>query len=379
MTAKMNLRRELRHGVLMHFGADEAFVNRLLEYNERSPRLPLNAQKLEFPLDDEPYVALWRRYAQEVELENSVECLSKYLVQFRFPLTSRMSAAKDYVAATRYGAGFERGASRPRCALPFVNPRAIRLWVHPTLAGSIPVWLASNREDFVTLLRALMYRNEPCEVGENIGAYIVSGFRNWHRYYSEPALNDANGFTDRFVILSAGPYSGVPAGAVNMTVPEWNETSVRIRLEHECTHYFTRRLFGSMANNIGDEILADYRGIVSAYGAYRADWALRFLGIRSDGGAGPGGRLDRYVSVGFPESARACLRRLAARSVANLATLDAEMPWTRDRDAAPFVIWSVATLSLEELASDCGVQLINENLQRLICARNGLANCAAVS
>src|SRR5271165_622574 len=344
----MNLCREFRHDVLTGCGAGEAFVNRLLDYNGRSPRLPLNADDTEFPLDDEPYVALWRSYAQEVELERSIECLSKYIVQLRFPIASGMSATEDYLAATRFGAGLEPGNSQQCCALQFINPSAIRLWVHPTPAGSIPVWLASHREDFVTLLRALMYRNEPCEVGANIGAYIVSGFCNWHRYYSEPA--DANRITDRFVILSAGPYSGVPADAVNMTVPEWNETSVRIRLEHECTHYFTRRLFGSMANNLCDEILADYRGIVSAASVYRADWALRFLGIRSDGGARPGGRLDRYIPLDFPDSARRCLRLLAARAVTNLAAFDSELPWMSDRDSAPFAIWSLATLSLEELA-----------------------------
>ncbi len=358
----MNTCREFRHDVLTRFGADEAWVDKLLEYNGRSLRQAQN-DDFEFPLDDEPYVALWRRYAREVEFERSVECLSKYLVQFQFPIASGISATEDYVAATRHGAGFERGASRPRCALRFEDPRAIRLWVHPTPAGSIPVWLASNREDFVTLLRALVYRNEPVPVAENIGAYIVSGFRNWHRYYSEPTVNDPHGVTDGFVILSAGPYSGVPANAVNMTGPEWNATSVRIRLEHECTHYFTRRLFGSMANNLCDEILADYRGIVGACGVYRADWALRFLGIRSDGSTRPGGRFDRYVPLDFPDSARRCLRLLAARAVKNLEEFDTERPWTRERDLTPFAICALAVLSLEELASDCGVQLISENLQ----------------
>jgi hypothetical protein len=56
--------------------------------------------------------------------------------------------------------------------------------------------------------------------------------------------------------------------------------SLVIRREHECAHYFTRRLFGSMRNNLLDELIADYAGITAAAGRFRADWCLRFLGAR---------------------------------------------------------------------------------------------------
>jgi hypothetical protein len=43
--------------------------------------------------------------------------------------------------------------------------------------------------------------------------------------------------------------------------------------------YFTRRVFGSMRNNMLDELIADYIGIIEAMGTYQADWFLRFVGL----------------------------------------------------------------------------------------------------
>ena len=37
--------------------------------------------------------------------------------------------------------------------------------------------------------------------------------------------------------------------------------SLVIRRDHECAHYLTRRLFGSMRNNLLDELIADYAGL----------------------------------------------------------------------------------------------------------------------
>ena len=82
-------------------------------------------------------------------------------------------------------------------------------------------------------------------------------------------------YQDRFLILSTGPYSNVAAREVGLSDSRWRETSTAIRLEHECTHYFTLRVFGSMRNNLLDELIADFMGITAADGRYRSDWFLR--------------------------------------------------------------------------------------------------------
>ena len=50
-------------------------------------------------------------------------------------------------------------------------------------------------------------------------------------------------YQDRFIILSDGFYSNIPASEIGLSESEWRRLSLTIRLEHECTHYFTRRIF----------------------------------------------------------------------------------------------------------------------------------------
>ena len=86
----------------------------------------------------------------------------------------------------------------------------------------------------------------------------------------------------------------MPAADLGLAEAEWREMSLVIRREHECAHYFTRRLFGSMRNNLLDELIADYAGLVAATGRFRADWFLRFIGLEEFPRYRPGGRLDLY-------------------------------------------------------------------------------------
>jgi hypothetical protein len=143
-------------------------------------------------------------------------------------------------------------------------------------------------------------RNEPGPVPESMGACIVSGSNNWdrireHRRRWEAESGDCSEaawreefrrlvprqelYRDRFLILSTGPYSNVAAGEIGLSDKDWHRTSTTIRLEHECTHYFTLRFFGSMRDNLLDEIVADYMGTTAAAGRYRSDWFLRFMGL----------------------------------------------------------------------------------------------------
>ena len=101
-------------------------------------------------------------------------------------------------------------------------------------------------------------------------------------------------YQDRFIILSTGPYSNVHAGEIGLDPEDWLKLSLVIRREHECAHYFTRRVFSSMRNSLLDEIIADYCGITAAVGRFRADWLLRFFGLESFPHYREGGRLQNY-------------------------------------------------------------------------------------
>ena len=84
---------------------------------------------------------------------------------------------------------------------------------------------------------------------------------------------------NKFVILSNKPYSNVPAERLGLEEEQWRNFSVIIRREHECTHYFTKRFLGSSRNNLHDELVADFTGIMCAVGEFNAFWLLRTNGF----------------------------------------------------------------------------------------------------
>jgi len=138
-----------------------------------------------------------------------------------------------------------------------------------------------------------------------------------------------------------------------------------IRLEHECTHYFTRRLFGSMRNNLLDELIADYRGITYANGRYRADWCLWFLGLESFPEYRAGGRLENYR--GDPALSAAAMQVLASLVVSAARNLeqydhDSARELKEPTQQARLLI-ALTRLSLEELAADDFNERIDPALQ----------------
>ena len=101
-----------------------------------------------------------------------------------------------------------------------------------------------------------------------------------------------HGKTTRYIILSAKPYSNVPASELGLDEAEWSEKSMQIRFGHECTHYFTKQTYGITNNILHDEIMADFTGVYETFGLFKAEWFLRFMGLIGESG----GRLIFYTA-----------------------------------------------------------------------------------
>jgi hypothetical protein len=160
---------------------------------------------------------------------------------------------------------------------------------------------------------------------------------------------------------------------MGLSEPEWQRLSLVIRLEHECTHYFTRRLFNSMRNNLLDELIADYKGIVAATGHYRADWFLRFLGLESFPHYREGGRLQNYRGQPpLSDGAFKILQVLVKAAAENLERFEAEhTDELRETSFQPLMLMGLTYLTLEELASqeaNFRIQKTFEELQTTRCA-----------
>jgi hypothetical protein len=361
------VRRAARAETLRRFGAGEAHAEELLRY---TGSVFVHPATVDLPLADEPFVDDWRRYAARAEADGVPAALREHLVQLRFPVAEGISATEAYQAAIRKGVLPARTDG-----LRLEDAAGLRLFIHPTPAGAVPVLLASRRADFEALVRALVRKNEPAPLPASMGACMVGGYNNWGRVAElrrrweagevpVPGAEDWSAafavlkarkelYQDRFVLLSDGPYSGVPAERMGMDADAWRRVSVTIRLEHECAHYFTRRVLGSMRNNLLDELMADYAGIVAAAGRFRADWFLRFMGLEDPDGCRSDGRLWNYRGdPPLSDAAFSVLQRLVRAAALALQAADASLEdESRTAEGRARVLLALAELTLEEIAA----------------------------
>jgi len=365
-----------REHALSRLGAEPHQIAELLRYNENHFRVDAG-DILRWPLPDEPFVAAWRQYAQEVEDAGSIITLRRHLVQFNFPIEEGISKSAAYIAATRNGSALPDDGSAG--GLRFAKPEGCRVFLHETLAGHIPVLVAEVRQDFVSLVRALTGRNEPIQVPDSKGAAMISGYNNWSRIRQlrqsfESRRNKEHDwarefeiikarpqlYQDRFILLSSGAYSGVQAADMGMEDQEWKRLSLIVRLEHESTHYVTRRCFQSMRNNLLDELIADFYGIHAASGRFRADWFLRFLGLEAHPSYRPGGRLQNYRGEPrLSDGAFRILQELIVRAVYNLEAFDrSQEPDLKDSKTKAAMLHTLASLTVEEMAGEAGERIL---------------------
>ncbi len=311
----------------------------------------------DLPLPDEPFVAVWEAWTAEARERGAFAVLREHLPQLRFPIREGISETEAYRAATRKGVPAE---DLPEATgLELDDPGKIELRLHPTPAGRIPVVIARGRQEFAALLRALARRNEPAPVPDAQGALMIAGFVNWSRIRELRAAWEAleqretatwgeemaritpqkELYQDRFILLSDGPYSAVPAGDLGLDEGAWRETSLALRLDHECAHYFTRRVLGTMRNHVHDELIADYAGMTAATGGFRADWFLRFVGAR----------LEIYRGD-LSDAALGALRDLLPQVAENVERLEERSPVGGGLRERGVRLAALAALDLGELA-----------------------------
>jgi hypothetical protein len=366
---------------LESLGADPATIEELLAYNDRAFDHASMGTEAHLRLPPELHIAAWRVYGVEAEQIGGFAALRKRLVQLRFPVQAGISQSGAYRAATRRGIFTDE---MPEASgLQLTHPEKLQLRIHESLAGPIPVLIARGRADFVALLQTLIHRNEPAPIPDSMGAMMVAGFNNWDRVgalkarWCEEHPDDVIGqgwarefqdnvvpnkelYQDSFILLSDGSYSGVAAADLGLAEDEWRQLSVAIRLEHECTHFFTRRVFRSMQNHALDELLADYRGIVAATGRFRADWFLRFMGLENFPEYRSTGRLGHYRGdPPLSDKAFGVIQSLVKRAADNVERFDHEhAELLKTREAQLRMLLALCRMTLDQLAADaCSVRL----------------------
>jgi hypothetical protein len=366
-----------RRRILQAHGAAGGVVDELLHYTE--PLTPPDTRP-HLPLADEPHLDAWTGYARQALGDGTIAALTAHLVQLRFPVRAGISQEHGYRAATRTGDVSAAATAGPGLVLK--DPASVRLEICETIAGRIPVLIAGEREDFVSLVQALTERNEPVAVPGSIGACIVSGLNNWHRVAQHrerwmtehPGAGDRGWldewprfaqrktlYQDRLIILSSGPYSGLSSSEAGVTASLWLEQSLAIRLAHECTHYFTLRAFGRMRSHVLDELVADFVGLIQGIGRYSEEMGRRVLGLQHNGSGG-GGRIENYCGS-LSVEAKTVVGALATTATTNLGTLSRSLGPLQDQvPLLASVTYALSLLSLEDLASPDLLDLMRAEL-----------------
>ena len=210
-----------------------------------------------------------------------------------------------------------------------------------TPAGEVRAVTLGDRRDFEVFLQIMANRCKKVAIPATQGAQFIDGIINRGRierhkeeYYraakekgeQEPGIfewleeqrrftSDKRNYTDALLVLSIGPYSGVPAAKVGLSEERWIACSHEIRLYHECTHFIAYRLYPEKCEPVRDEVVADAVGIYAAFGRVDRGIAECCLGISE--GRYTGGRLENYTEN--PEDELEMIRDtlLIAEKIAN--------------------------------------------------------------
>lgn len=353
-----------REEILKGYGASPVEIQELLEYNKNKFQTVLNHE-----ISDEKFIEVWKLYKKESEVYGAYNTLRKYIPQFHFEIKEGISQTEEYKEVTLRGKSIDAICADE--GLGLIEPVALELELYPTSVGFIPLLFTPNNSDFEALVRAMVYRNEPVAIPDSMGACIVKGYNNWDRIrrYKERwtkenidgewqdefkrMIPDKELYQDKFIILSNKFYSGITPEQVGMNADEWRKISLTMRRVHECTHYVTLRLFGSMQNRVQDEIIADFFAILEAMGGYRPELALLFLGLENFTMYRNGGRLENYRgNPPLSDSSFEILKKITVYAVMNMNKVYLENKEAlNSKQGKLALVKKLTSISLEEMAN----------------------------
>ncbi|WP_257669667.1 DUF7005 family protein [Parapedobacter tibetensis] len=373
-----------RYELLKRYTTNPLVIKAVLGYtqNKFTPK-SRNSHFLSFPLPDESYVSSWAKYEEESEKNGVFSTLKSYLPQLQFPIKQGISLSDEYRAATLSGTTMNNKASQ--AGLILNDAESLTLQIHQSIAGKIPVLTTANDDDFCSLIQALSHKNEPVVIPKSMGAALIKGINNWGRIkalrqkwqmenpfgnwkatFSSVVLPQKSNYQDNIIILSRKPYSGVSSQQLGIPNEQWLAQSMEIRLAHECTHLFTLRYYGHMANNMHDELLADYMGITEVLGKFNADWFLKFIGLERYPQYRAGARLENYLGKP-PMAAEALeiLKTILVKATKHVALFDEHVGTPSDMMDKVQRLLSLCSMDLVEMSSEQGTE-------RLIAAYNSM-------
>lgn len=337
----------------------------------RNAFLPKAAEPLgRLPLPDESHIASWRDWLEEEDVTTAR--LAERLPQLMFGIHEGLSQTPEYKRAI-LSAELD---DLPESA--FKPNGSIEILIEQHWAGHLPVIRVTDRSDFEYLFASLANRGEPINISPQVHASMIAGLispgrlaearRAWEEgsLQADPLVagctswgeamqaldkRDRTRFRERILITHDVEYAGLRPEDVDADLDEgdWLHKSQVIRLEHEFTHYATRRMFDNMRLNLHDELVADCMGFTTAFDRFDSSLFLRGLGIDESLQPRDGGRVWMYVpGLDASEVPEVCAIAAAAAQAVE-AVLDRSSVSQR-----ALLMQGIASLALQDLAAADG-------------------------
>ncbi len=337
----------------------------------------------DLPLPEEPHVGRWREYLKMSRGRDMFATLQEKLPQLCIPQHPGISTSAAYAAVMRKGAPFSTTNFDGRLVLE--RPDLLTLEIHSHFAGALPVLGTTHREDFVRLVNAIGNRCEPTTIPEGVHAKCIGGINNWDRVnllhdlwnkgqvfrvpgehwgtaLQRAAKEEPDTIRDRVVLLHQAPYGSVGySDAPGIPdVAAWLAASGKLRIEHEFTHYATKRIYGQMRSNMLDELIADCIGFTASLGTFSAALFQRCMGIDNKARIPQGARVWEYLQ-GLSRAEAMAVVEVTLKAAENLQRALTMRPCP----AGPGLLLGLAALTLPQMAASDGAGVITSTLDRL--------------
>ncbi|MDR6759868.1 hypothetical protein J2Y38_000047 [Flavobacterium sp. 2755] len=258
------------------------------------------------------------------------------------------------------------------------DTKNISLELHQSITGKIPVLTIPNKEDFVKILQSIIHKNNPLPIPASMGAVLLNGLNNskrfniikknwlqnnpfgdWNTEFTNNIMPNKSLYKDKLIILSTKPYSNVPASQLGLEEDLWISYSISIRKEHELTHLYTLKKYGQATNNLHDELIADYIGIIKTIWNYNKVWMLTFMGLENYPHYREGARLENYVKESklSPDDFKQLIT-IIKNAIENIAIFDKAVGKVKSTKDQMCRIDALCEISLIDLASANGAELL---------------------
>ncbi len=337
--------------------------------------------KNKYFLKEDGSVTFWEDFLDQ-SAETDFEILKNFYPQLSFPVEAGINRTSMYIDAVLKG---KSNDSIIKSGLKLNQPDRIKIKIHHSVSGKIPVLVVPDDEDFKKVIQSLLYKNDPLNIPSTMGAVLINGINNWSRIhhlkkrwhknnlfgdwneeFSKKILPNFDLYKDKLIILSTKYYSNVKKEKADLSDAEWLSNSLLIRLEHECTHLYTLKRYGCASNNLHDELVADYIGLAKTFGYFDKNLMLAFMGLEDYPDYRKGSRLENYLaSAVFSDDDFEKLVMIIKNAIENISIFDNQLGKINSDHEEMCRIESLCETSLLKIASREGSGILIKKYQSI--------------